>query len=135
VKTEKLQATAIEAAEQTERLDIPEIAEPRHLAQLLADWDNARRIIFADESGDDHSRPWGGMPGRGAPIGDVLKKKGHHKTAILIGPEGGFSPDERKILRAQDFVIPVTLGPRILRAETAALAALTIWQSEVGDWR
>lgn len=135
VRTDKWRATAIEAAEQTERLDVPEIAEPLKLSALLGDWDPARQIIYGDESGDDESRPWGGLPGRGAQIADALRDHGQAKAAILIGPEGGFSQDERAKLRSLDFVMPVSLGPRILRAETAAISALTIWQSVVGDWQ
>ena len=135
VRTDKWRATAIEAAEQTERLDVPQIDEPVKLSALLGGWDTSRQIIYGDESGDDESRPWGGMPGRGAPISEVLRQDGQEKAAILIGPEGGFSRDERALLRSLEFVLPVTLGPRILRAETASLSALTIWQSVVGDWR
>ncbi len=135
VKIDKWRAVAIEAAEQTERLDVPEIKEPAKLRDLLDDWDIARQIIYADESGDDETRPWGGMPGRGAPITDVLRTSGQEKAAILTGPEGGFSLEERAMLRSLSFVIPVSLGPRILRGETASIAALTIWQSVVGDWR
>ena len=134
VRTDKWRATTIEAAEQTERLDVPDISEPVKLNALLKEWDPSRQIIYADESGDDETRPWGGMPGRGAAIADVLRKYGQAKAAILIGPEGGFSREERTKLRSLDFVLPVSLGPRILRAETASLAALTIWQSMVGDW-
>ena len=135
VRTDKWRATAIEAAEQTERLDVPEITEPVKLSALLEGWDTSRQVIYADESGDDETRPWGGMPGRGRPMADVLRETGQAKAAILIGPEGGFSRNERATLRSLDFVTAVTLGPRILRAETASLAALTIWQSVVGDWR
>ena len=135
VRTDKLMATAIEAAEQTERLDVPEIEEPRKLSALLEDWDTSRQIIYADESGDDETRPWGGMPGRGAPMAEALRLSGSENAAILIGPEGGFSRKERDLLRSLEHVMPVTLGPRILRAETAAVTALTIWQSVVGDWR
>lgn len=135
LRTDKLRATAIEASEQTERLDVPAIHEAVKLHALLADWDPSRQIIYGDESGDDQSRPWGGSTGRGAPMAEALAQAGRAKAAILIGPEGGFSQEERAELRKQEFVLPVTLGPRILRAETAAVAALTIWQSVVGDWR
>ena len=135
LRIEKLQATAIEAAEQTERLDVPNVTELARLSDLLAGWDPDRQLIYADESGDDDTRPWGDEPGRGAPIAEVLRAQGKPKAAILIGPEGGFSAKERAQLRNLPFVLPVSLGPRILRAETAAISALTIWQSEVGDWR
>ena len=134
VRTDKWFALVIEAAEQTERLDVPKVVESAKLDEILEGWDPSRQIIYADESGDDETRPWGGMPGRGAPIADVLQQFGHDKAAIFIGPEGGFSRDERAKLRSLDYVLPVTLGPRILRAETASIAALTIWQSVVGDW-
>ncbi|MEP7209855.1 MAG: RsmE family RNA methyltransferase, partial [Alphaproteobacteria bacterium] len=78
---------------------------------------------------------WGGDAGRAAPMADVLKLSPGSAGAVLIGPEGGFSPAERAMLRKLDFVRPVGLGPRILRAETAAAAALTIWQAVLGDWR
>lgn len=135
VKTDKWRATAIEAAEQTERLDVPNITELTKLPALLERWDASRQLIFADEAGDDATRPWGGSAGRGRPMADVLREYGLEKAAILTGPEGGFSRDERALLRSLDFVMPVTLGPRILRGETASVAALTIWQSIVGDWR
>lgn len=137
VRTDRLRAIAIEAAEQTERLDIPAIEEPAPLDSLLFRWPENRRIIFADESGDDDSRAWGGDAGRAQPIAAALQSHASQdvKWAILIGPEGGFTPEERAHLRTLPCVTAVTLGPRILRAETAALAALTIWQSILGDWR
>jgi 16S rRNA (uracil1498-N3)-methyltransferase len=137
VRTDRLRAIAIEAAEQTERLDVPAIEEPAALDSLLSRWPDNRRIIFADESGDDDSRAWGGDSGRAQPIAAALQPFASQdlKWAILIGPEGGFTPEERAHLRARPAVTPASLGPRILRAETAAVAALTIWQSILGDWR
>ena len=137
VRTDRLRAIAIEAAEQTERLDVPVIEEPAPLASLLFRWPENRRIIFADESGDDDSRAWGGDAGRAPPIAAALQPYASQNTqwAILIGPEGGFTPEERAHLRTLPCVTPVSLGPRILRAESAAIAALTIWQSILGDWR
>ena len=111
---------AIEAAEQTERLDIPQIAMPQKLSDMIESWDN-RMLIFADEAGD-------AFPALNA-LGTL---KG--PAAILIGPEGGFTPQEREQLRSQSFVKPVSLGPRILRADTAALSLLTLWQAVQGDW-
>jgi len=117
---DKMRAQAIEAAEQTERLDIPEIIEPQKLTQMIEGWDG-RTLIFADEAGDT-------FPALNA-LGTL---KG--PAAILIGPEGGFTPQEREFLRIQSFVKPVNLGPRILRADTAALSLLTLWQAVQGDW-
>ena len=117
---EKARLQSIEAAEQTERLDIPDIAPPVKLTQMIEDWDN-RTLIYADEAGD-------AFPALNA-LGTLSGP-----AAILIGPEGGFTPQERELLRSQNFVKPVSLGPRILRADTAALALLTLWQAVQGDW-
>ena len=116
-----MRAQVIEAAEQTERLDIPEISAPLKLSQMIESWDAARTLIFADEAG-------GGQSAATA----LASVSG--PAAILIGPEGGFSPQERELLLAQDFVCPVSLGPRILRADTAALSLLTLYQAHCGDW-
>ena len=118
---QKAHLQAIEAAEQTERLDIPEIAEPLKLEALLEGWDASRTVIFADEAGDAF------------PVANVLKTLSG-SAAILIGPEGGFTPQERELLRGQTYVKAVSLGPRILRADTAALSFLTLWQAVQGDW-
>ena len=120
----------------TERLDVPMIEEPAPLDALLAKWPEGRRILFADESGDDDSRAWGGDAGRAPPARAALEQFRSKPVAwaILIGPEGGFTPQERAHLRSLDCITPISLGPRILRAETAALAALTLWQSVLGDW-
>lgn len=135
VRVDRLARQAIEAAEQTERLDVPPVREAVKLQSLLAQWDAQRLLIFADEAGDDQGRPWGGEAGRAGPAADVLASLPEGPAAILIGPEGGFSPAERARLRALPFVRPVSLGPRILRAETAALATMAIWQAVKGDWR
>jgi 16S rRNA (uracil1498-N3)-methyltransferase len=135
VRVDRLQRLAIEAAEQTERLDVPAVREAMKLQTILQQWPEGRRLIFADEAGDDQGRPWGGEAGKALPMVDVLRGLPDGPAAILIGPEGGFSPAERKRLREQPFVHPVGLGPRILRAETAATAALTLWQAIRGDWR
>lgn len=136
VRSDRLAANAKEAAEQTERLDLPVIGEPVSLERLIDGWDSDRRLIFCDEAGEDGDKPWGGQAGRAGPILEVLMefRSAHHPWAILIGPEGGFDPKERDLLRSQSFVVPVTLGPRILRADTAAAAALTVWQAVLGDW-
>jgi 16S rRNA (uracil1498-N3)-methyltransferase len=134
VRIDRLHRIAIEAAEQTERLDVPLVREAVKMWAALAEWDASRSLIYADEAGDDGEKPWGGEAGRAGPIQDVLKDIGNGPAAILIGPEGGFSPPERKRLRELPYVRPVSLGPRILRAETAAVAALALWQAIRGDW-
>jgi 16S rRNA (uracil1498-N3)-methyltransferase len=135
VRLERLQAIAREAAEQTERFDAPEMLEPLSLAKALDGWDSRRPLIYADEAGDASGEPWGGEQGRAPPIAEALKSQAPSKLALLIGPEGGFTPEERRMLRALPYVIPVSLGPRILRAETATIAALSVVQSLWGDWR
>lgn len=122
VNLERMQANAIEAAEQSERLDVPEIGEPLALNALLANWPENRRIIFCDEAGE------------APPIGSAFTNIGSAATAILTGPEGGFDPQERETIRARPNVVPVSLGSRILRSDTAALAALAVWQAIRGDW-
>ncbi len=134
----RLQAIATEAAEQTGRLDVPEVVAPERLDRLLDGWDPARRLMFCDEAGDDPEAEWGGQAGRAAPAMGALAGAGDSAVApwaVMIGPEGGFEPSERARLRSLPFVTPVTLGPRILRADTAAIAALVLWQSTLGDWR
>jgi len=135
VRVDRLQRIAIEAAEQTERLDVPPVREAAKLGAILASWNPERVLIYADEAGDEGEKPWGGEAGRAKPMADVLKDAGKGSAAILVGPEGGFSPGERQRLRNLPFVRPVGLGPRILRAETAAVAALTLWQAISGDWK
>ena len=122
VNLERLRANAVEAAEQSGRLDVPETPEPQSFGKLLAAWPQERRLVFCDE---------GGAP----PIAEVLRAVPDGPAAIFTGPEGGFDPAERDALRARSFVTPVSLGPRILRADTAALAALVAWQAVKGDWR
>jgi len=122
VNQERMAANAIEAAEQSARLSVPQIRESVSLEKLLASWPQERRLLFCDEGGDAKAMTQAARESRGGP------------TAILTGPEGGFDPAERAALRALPFVVPVTLGPRILRADTAALAALAVWQSVGGDW-
>lgn len=124
VNTDRLAANAVEAAEQTGRLSVPEVAEPSRLGAVLGAWDPARRLMLCDESG------------RGGPVNEVLSALAPGGPwAVLIGPEGGFSEAELDALRKLSFVIPVSLGPRILRADTAAVAALACWQAALGDWR
>ena len=120
---ERLEANVIEAAEQCGILSIPTVEKPRRLEDVLADWDPARRIVFCDE-GHETNNPL-----------DVLKTVPERKLALLIGPEGGFSDEERQLLRSLPFVTAIPLGPRILRADTAAVAALAVIQATIGDWR
>lgn len=122
VKLGRLDAIAMEAAEQTGRLDVPEIVDPEKLDKILDGWDPARRLVFCDEGGDAR------------PAIEALAETSA-PAAILIGPEGGFAPEERERLRGLSFVTPVSLGPRILRADTAAISAMTLWQAAAGDWR
>jgi 16S rRNA (uracil1498-N3)-methyltransferase len=119
---ERLKANAVEAAEQSARLSVPEIGEAMALEKLLDDWPRERRIFFCDEGGN------------AKPLAQAARETDEGPAAVLTGPEGGFEAGERENLRGRAFVIPVTLGPRILRADTAALAALAIWQSVRGDW-
>lgn len=132
---ERLQAIAIEAAEQCGRLAPPAIVPLQKLSKVLDGWPKERRLIYCDEAGDDPSLEWGGREGRAKPMLDALTGAETGPWAILIGPEGGFTGEERARLRALAFVTPVTLGPRILRADTAVFAALALWQGALGDFR
>ncbi len=127
VNVGRLQANAIEAAEQTERLTVPEVRESVDLGKLLDRWPDGRRLMMCDETGG------------GPPIGEALSALDEAARAapwaIVIGPEGGFAENELQALRRIKDVTSVGLGPRILRADTAALAALACWQALVGDWR
>ena len=121
----RLLSNAIEAAEQTERLCVPEIRPLKKLDSILADWNKSRSLIFCDEDDTALERPQ---------LGEVLAGSDSGPWAILVGPEGGFTDEEAEVLRKLPYTIPVGLGPRILRADTAALAALALWQSHLGDW-
>ncbi|HUH86335.1 MAG TPA: 16S rRNA (uracil(1498)-N(3))-methyltransferase [Stellaceae bacterium] len=123
VNLERLAANAVEAAEQTERLSVPEILPPQPLRRLLDGWPASRRLLLCDESGT------------ASPIAEVLARIPAGPLAVLVGPEGGFTQTELDALRKLPFVSPVGLGPRVLRADTAALAALAVLQALVGDWR
>ena len=122
IRQDRLQAHAVEAAEQCGGTYVPEVTDLQRLDHLLADWPADRRLLFCDEALAGPAPGLGAAEGRGAP------------WAILIGPEGGFSDAERKRLRGMPAARSVSLGPRILRADTAAVAALTLWQSAMGDW-
>lgn len=132
--TARLQAIATEAAEQTGRLDVPEVAEPEKLDRLLDGWEPGRRLMYCDEgAAGSPDFPSSGAPAK--PALDALAEAPAGPWAVLIGPEGGFDPAEQARLRELPFVVPVGLGPRVLRADTAAISALTIWQARLGDWR
>ncbi len=117
---DRLRAHAVEAAEQCGRTALPRLIEPVKLAALLAEWPTERALFFADETGGDPAAA--AMRAHGGP------------GAILIGPEGGFTPEERDAIRALPNAHGVSLGPRILRAETAAAAAVALWMANAGDW-
>ncbi|MFI4999142.1 MAG: 16S rRNA (uracil(1498)-N(3))-methyltransferase [Reyranellales bacterium] len=127
VNIDRLRANAIEAAEQTERLSVPEVRAPIELARLLAEWPAGRRLLMCDETG-------GGLP-IATTLAGLDKTARTAPWAIVIGPEGGFAEAELAALRRIKDVVAVGLGPRILRADTAALAALACWQAMVGDWQ
>jgi len=120
IRQDKLQAHAMEAAEQCGGTYVPEVAELAKLGAMLDAWPEDRQLMFCDEA-------------RVGPA-ETLSKAQKGQWAILIGPEGGFSPEERERLVAMPQTTPISLGPRILRADTAAVAALTLWQSALGDW-
>ncbi len=135
VRLDRLALIARAAAEQTERCDAPEIAAPIGLAAVLGAWPAEQALLFADEAGDAPGEPWGGQVGRARAILAALENvRLGAGLGVLVGPEGGFTPQERAALRDAPFVIPVSLGPRILRAETAAIALLAIVQAKLGDW-
>jgi len=121
IRLDRLDAIAEEAAEQTGRMDVPVVDDPVRLDALLDGWEAGRRLMFCDETG-------------GAPAIRALQDAGDSPWSILIGPEGGFSPEEGERLRSLPFTTAVSLGPRILRADTAAIAAMTLWQATAGDW-
>lgn len=135
VRVDRLEKLTMEAAEQTERLNMPRVLQPLHLIKAIENLPTDRRVYFCDERGDNEDEDWGGVENRARPMADVLSEHGKGAAAILVGPEGGFSPQERKMLHKMEGVHPVSLGPRILRAETAAVAALTLFQAICGDWR
>ena len=121
LRLDRLDAIAEESAEQTGRLDVPPVDAPAKLDALLDSWDASRRLMFCDETG-------------GPPAIPSLRAAGEGPWAILIGPEGGFTPEEGARLRSLPFATAVSLGPRVLRADTAATTALALWQAAIGDW-
>ena len=120
IRQDRLQAHAVEAAEQCGGTYVPEVADLIKFEALLKDWPEERQLMFCDEALAGSAK--------------TLAGAGGEKWAIIIGPEGGFSASERVRLKAMKQSHPVSLGPRILRADTAAVAALTLWQSTLGDW-
>lgn len=127
IRADKQRAHAIEAAEQCGATFVPEVADIQKLSRLLDHWPTERRLLFCDEARAGGSSALASLL--------ALQEAGRGPWAILIGPEGGFSEAERARLHSFDFTHPVALGPRILRAETAAVAALTLWQATLGDWQ
>jgi len=119
-KADRLRAHMVEAAEQCGRTALPELAETTKLSALLADWPAERALFFADETG-------------GAPALEAMRAH-RGPAAILIGPEGGFDPAERDAIRALPQAVGIGLGPRVLRADTAAAAAVSLWMAAAGDW-
>ena len=122
IRLERYIAQSIEAAEQCRRTDLPEISAPKELKEILRTWDKERPLFFMDESLQSKN------------FLTILKENPSNKAALLIGPEGGFSNEEQETLRSLTFAKGATLGPRILRAETAVAAALSCWQMISGDW-
>ena len=119
---DRLRANVVEAAEQCGILAVPEVREAEKFERLLTGWDKERRLVFCDEDASTNNP----LP--------ALQAIAETKIGLMIGPEGGFSEDERRQLRALPFVTAIPLGPRILRADTAAVAALALVQATIGDW-
>ena len=122
IGTDRIAANAVEAAEQCGILAVPRVEDAVALDALLAGWDHDRRLVYCDEDASTNNP----LP--------ALQAIAERQLALLVGPEGGFSDDERRLLRALPFVTAIPLGPRILRADTAAVAALALMQATVGDW-
>jgi 16S rRNA (uracil1498-N3)-methyltransferase len=121
VNLDRMRANAIEAAEQCNLVFLPEVLEPRPLEHVLRDWEPGRSLVYCDET----------FVGVG-PLSALSKLT--TPAALLVGPEGGFTPEEKQMLTRQSFVTPISLGPRIMRADTAAVAALALVQAAAGDW-
>ena len=121
VNLERMRANVVEASEQCNLVHVPEVLEPENLEKILATWEKGRSLIYCDETMVDHN-PFESLKALRTP------------TAVLVGPEGGFTEEEKAMLKSQTFVIPISLGPRIMRADTAAIAALTLVQALAGDW-
>jgi 16S rRNA (uracil1498-N3)-methyltransferase len=123
VSLQRMRANVVEATEQCGVLAVPEVDPPRKLVEVLAGWESGRRLVFCDEAAPS------------ANPAEALKDLARGPAVLLVGPEGGFSERERTDLIALPFVTALSLGPRILRADTAAVAALALVQSFIGDWR
>ncbi len=121
VNLDRMRANVVEAAEQCNLVYVPTVLEPRRLEEVLQSWDAHRRLVFCDETA-----------GQANPLESLRTLR--QPAAVLIGPEGGFAPEEREQLLRQPFVSAISLGPRIMRADTAAVAALTLVQAMLGDW-
>lgn len=122
VKIERLESNAVEAAEQCGMVCVPEVRAPAKLEALIEGWDENRLLIFADEAAPTAS-----------PL-ETLAAQTPRPLAVLIGPEGGFEPEERALLLREPYVVPVSLGPRIMRADTTAIACLALVNAVLGDW-
>jgi 16S rRNA (uracil1498-N3)-methyltransferase len=122
VNLERLRANAVEAAEQCNMVYVPDIAEPEKLADVLANWPGDRTLIFCDEAAELAN-----------PV-EVLQTLKAGPLAVLLGPEGGFSPEERQMMLSLPNVVALPLGPRIMRADTAAVAVMALVQATLGDW-
>ena len=122
VNLDRMKANAVEAAEQCNLVFVPEVLEPLPLAKVLANWDPSRRLIYCDETASVAN-----------PI-EALKNIAP-PAAVLVGPEGGFTLEERQHLKSLSFVTAISLGPRIMRADTVAIAALAVVQATIGDWK
>jgi 16S rRNA (uracil1498-N3)-methyltransferase len=139
IRQDRLQAHAVEAAEQCGATYVPEVADLAPLDRVLRDWPEGRALLWCDEASARSAGPLAGASpstrGGGMGLGGAASgKMPPAPAAILIGPEGGFSADEAQRLRARPGVTALSLGPRILRADTAAVAAITLWQAVSGDW-
>ena len=121
VNLNRMRANVIEAAEQCNLVFVPDVAEPEKLEKLIASWDQGRALIYCDETAGA-ANPIAALKGLSPP------------AAVIIGPEGGFTDGEKALLKSCDFVTAISLGPRIMRADTAAVAALTLVQAVLGDW-
>jgi 16S rRNA (uracil1498-N3)-methyltransferase len=122
VNGERMRANVIEAAEQCGILNVPEVAAPERLETLLHNWDERRALVFCDEAAEIAN-----------PLAALGRLEGR-PIAVLVGPEGGFEASEQSALRAKPFAVPISLGPRIMRADTAAVAALALINAATGDW-
>ncbi len=122
VNLERMRANAIEAAEQCNLVFVPEVLEPEKFLNVIANWDQGRSLVFCDERAKTAN-----------PV-EALKTVST-PAAVLVGPEGGFTPEERELLLRQPFVTAISLGPRIMRADTVAISALAVVQAAVGDWQ